>query len=148
QEKVLALARAQGEGRNIAHAVLVLAEVAQELCDVDAAWGYAGEARQHMAALGDRVGLIRALAVRTGTAWRCADRKATWPLRGWGRCVGAGKACTGTPGARPPVADATEYERTVAEGRAALGEAAFVAAWAEGRAMSLEQALEYALGEE
>jgi len=35
----------------------------------------------------------------------------------------------------------------VAEGRAALGEAAFAAAWSEGRAMSLEQAIEYALGD-
>jgi hypothetical protein len=40
-----------------------------------------------------------------------------------------------------------EYERTVAETRAALGDAAFAAAWAEGRAMSLEQAVEYGLGE-
>jgi hypothetical protein len=30
---------------------------------------------------------------------------------------------------------------------AAVGEAAFAAAWAEGRAMALEQAVEYALGE-
>jgi hypothetical protein len=33
------------------------------------------------------------------------------------------------------------------EGRAALGEAAFAAAWALGRAISLEQAVAYALGE-
>jgi len=52
-----------------------------------------------------------------------------------------------TLGARPPIAQGAEYERTMAEGRAALGEAAFAAAWAEGRAMSLEQALEYALEE-
>jgi len=32
------------------------------------------------------------------------------------------------------------------EGRAALGEAAFAAAWAEGRAMSLDEAVEIALG--
>ena len=38
-----------------------------------------------------------------------------------------------------------EDERTVAEGRTGLGEAAFAAAWAEGRAMSLEEALAYAL---
>jgi hypothetical protein len=31
---------------------------------------------------------------------------------------------------------------------AALGEAAFAAAWAEGRAMSLDATVEYALGEE
>jgi hypothetical protein len=39
------------------------------------------------------------------------------------------------------------YERTVAEGRATLGEAAFAAAWTEGRAMSLDQAVAYALEE-
>jgi non-specific serine/threonine protein kinase len=64
------------------------------------------------------------------------------------RLLGAGEAFCETIGAHPPVALAAAYERTVAEGRAALGEAAFAAAWAEGRAMSLEQAIEYALGEE
>jgi hypothetical protein len=35
----------------------------------------------------------------------------------------------------------------VGEGRAALGEDAFAAEWAEGRAMLLDQAIEYALGD-
>jgi hypothetical protein len=48
-------------------------------------------------------------------------------------------------GARPPVAIAREYERTVAEGRARLGEAGFAAAWTEGRAMALEEAIRVAL---
>jgi hypothetical protein len=64
------------------------------------------------------------------------------------RLLGAGEAFCERLGARPPVADATDYERTVAAGRAALGEAAFAAAWAEGRAMSLDEALEYALSED
>lgn len=38
-----------------------------------------------------------------------------------------------------------EYERGVAAARAPLGEAAFAAAWAEGRAMTMEQAIEFAL---
>jgi predicted ATPase len=42
----------------------------------------------------------------------------------------------------------TEYDRRVASARAALGDAAFSAAWADGRAMTLEQAIEYALQEE
>ena len=46
-----------------------------------------------------------------------------------------------------PVAHLTEYERTVSEARATLAEAAFAAAWAEGRAMSLDQAVEYSLGQ-
>jgi hypothetical protein len=65
------------------------------------------------------------------------------------RLLGAEEAFCETLGARPPVAVGAEYERTVAEGRAALGEAggAFAAVWAEGRAMSLDQAIEYALGD-
>jgi len=41
-----------------------------------------------------------------------------------------------------------DHEQRVASTRAALGEAAFAAAWAEGRAMTLEQAIEYALAPE
>jgi hypothetical protein len=44
----------------------------------------------------------------------------------------------------PPVMRA-EYERNVAAARAQLGEEAFAAAWAAGRAMTVEQAIAYAL---
>jgi hypothetical protein len=37
------------------------------------------------------------------------------------------------------------YERHQATTQAVLGDAAFAAAWAEGQAMTLEQAIEYAL---
>jgi hypothetical protein len=63
------------------------------------------------------------------------------------RLLGAGEAFCETLGARPPVAVAAAYERTLAAGRAALGGAAFAAAWAEGRAMSLDEGIEYALEE-
>jgi tetratricopeptide (TPR) repeat protein len=63
------------------------------------------------------------------------------------RLLGAAEAFCETLGARPPVANALDYERTVAAGRDVLGEAAFAATWAEGRAMSLDQAIEYALEE-
>ena len=46
----------------------------------------------------------------------------------------------------PPVARG-DYDRDVALARAQLGEAAFEAAWTEGRAMTLEQAVTYALQE-
>jgi hypothetical protein len=38
-----------------------------------------------------------------------------------------------------------ESERASARAREALGDAAFAAAWEEGRAMSMEQAITYAL---
>jgi len=40
-----------------------------------------------------------------------------------------------------------EFERNLAIAREQVDEATFDAAWAEGRAMSLEQAIEYALAE-
>ena len=42
-------------------------------------------------------------------------------------------------------ADRADHDRDVAAVRAALGEAAFAAAWAEGRAMTMEQAIAEAL---
>jgi tetratricopeptide (TPR) repeat protein len=44
--------------------------------------------------------------------------------------------------------DQADYERCVAVARAALGEEAFAAAWAEGRAMSRDEAAAYALAED
>ena len=43
--------------------------------------------------------------------------------------------------------DASDIERLVATARAQLGEEAFAAAWAAGRALTLEQAVAEALGE-
>jgi hypothetical protein len=40
-----------------------------------------------------------------------------------------------------------EFTQSIAAARAQLGEAAFTAVWAEGRAMTTEQAIQYALEE-
>jgi predicted ATPase/DNA-binding SARP family transcriptional activator len=266
-EEALALAHAEGDSRGIAAAALGLAQVTVPLGDLDAAWSYAVEARQRMAELGDRAGLVgslealrevasarrdpqaaRSLLERTWSyfaeaqqqmreqgdpvklagfleaqarlALQRGDHRAARPLleerlaicqelgesdllihalgamghleRDEGdyararalyreslllrqkvghqgalaqsledlavlasrerqveraiRLLGAAEAYCETLGAQPPVASREEYERTVTEGRAALGEAPFAAAWAEGRAMSLELAVEDALG--
>jgi predicted ATPase len=63
------------------------------------------------------------------------------------RLLGAGEAYCRVLGMQPPIAVPQEYDRAVATCRAALGEEAFAAAWAEGRSMTLEQTLEYALAE-
>jgi tetratricopeptide (TPR) repeat protein len=44
-------------------------------------------------------------------------------------------------------AERTEHDRAVAAARAALGEEAFIAAWEEGKKMTLEEAVSYALKE-
>jgi hypothetical protein len=66
------------------------------------------------------------------------------------RLLGAEEALCETFGTWPSVAinwsdGALEYERTVAGGRAALGEEGFAASWAEGRTLTLDQAIDYAL---
>jgi tetratricopeptide (TPR) repeat protein len=61
------------------------------------------------------------------------------------RLLGAAEAFCETLGTSPPVADAAAYAATVAKGRAALGEARFAALWAEGRALPLDQAIDFAL---
>lgn len=61
------------------------------------------------------------------------------------RLLGAAAALRDTISAPLRPVDRSDVERDVADARAALGEEAFAAAWAQGRAMTLEQAVEYAL---
>ena len=61
------------------------------------------------------------------------------------RLLGVGEAQFQAIGAAMWPADRLERERVVAVLRTVLSEEVFVAAWAEGRAMPLEQAVAYAL---
>jgi predicted ATPase/class 3 adenylate cyclase/Tfp pilus assembly protein PilF len=61
------------------------------------------------------------------------------------RLWGAAQSLREAIGTPPLPEERKEDERDQAAVREALGEAAFAAAWAEGRAMTLEQAIEYAL---
>jgi predicted ATPase/DNA-binding SARP family transcriptional activator/uncharacterized protein HemY len=63
------------------------------------------------------------------------------------RLLGAAEALCQTLGRTPPVGIKEEYERTVAGAHATLGDEAFAATWMEGRAMTLKQAVAYALME-
>jgi tetratricopeptide (TPR) repeat protein len=64
------------------------------------------------------------------------------------RLFGAAEGLRAAIGAPLPPADRAEHDRSVAATRIALGKEAFAAAWAEGRAMSLAQACDYALQEQ
>jgi tetratricopeptide (TPR) repeat protein len=74
-------------------------------------------------------------------AWRQQQCERAARLFGAADSIYAG---LGTP---LPVAIGVESGRTVSDARSALGEEAFAAAWADGRAMSLEQAIAFALEE-
>ncbi len=67
-----------------------------------------------------------------------AQGEPAWAARLWGAAETLREAM-GTP--IPPVYRA-RYERSVSAARAQLGEKAFAAAWAEGRALTLEQVLD------
>ena len=58
---------------------------------------------------------------------------------------GAGEALRQEIGAPLPSFEKVDYERGVAAARAGLGEEGFAAAWSEGRAMTPDEAVEYAL---
>jgi hypothetical protein len=64
------------------------------------------------------------------------------------RLCGAAAALREAIGAPLSAAERTDFDRTVAAVRAALGEEAFAAVWACGQALPLEQAIAEALGEE
>jgi predicted ATPase/class 3 adenylate cyclase/DNA-binding CsgD family transcriptional regulator len=67
-----------------------------------------------------------------------AQGEPAWAVRLWG----AAEALRDTIGAPLPPVYHADYDRSVAAVRAQLGEKVFAAAWAEGRAMTLEQVLD------
>ena len=85
-----------------------------------------------------------------GLAWLAAPEGTAQgaPVEGARRAArlfGAAQALRETRGELAPPADHSEHERHVAIARAQMGEAAWQVAWGEGWAMTLEQAIEYAL---
>ncbi len=101
-----------------------------------------------------REGLIRSREV--GNRWlsrECLEGLA-WVACAQGRyehaarLLGAAEALREHFGLRRPPVDQAEHDRRVVSARTPLGETAFAATWAKGRAMTLEQAIEYALASE
>jgi predicted ATPase/DNA-binding SARP family transcriptional activator len=139
-EERLVLSRELGDSGLLIHVLGRMGHLMRDEGDYARAHSLYQESLVLRRELGDRIALAQSLEDLAALAGR--ERQAERSIR----LLGAAEAFCETLGARPPVAVPEEYERTVAEGRAALGEAAFAAAWAEGRAMSIEQAIEYALG--
>ncbi len=91
--------------------------------------------------LGNKQGIAECLAGLGG--WATAAQR---PMRA-ARLFGATDALITTDGVPLAPADHAEHARDLAAVRSQLDEAAWQTAWAEGRAMSLEQAIAYALEE-
>ena len=119
-----------------------LGHLAKELGDFRRAAALYQESLRLRREVGDQFALAQSLEdlARLAGTQQQWERAAT--------LLGAAEAvCTGL-GATLPVANAAEYASTVSGACSALGEKAFAAAWAEGRAMSLDDAVAFALAAE
>jgi hypothetical protein len=99
--------------------------------------------RRENLALRREVGNAPAIAQSLQGFAAMAGRQQQWERAA--RLSGAAEAVYADLGTALPVNSGAEYWRMVSDARSALGEEAFAAAWAEGRAMSLEAAVGYAL---
>jgi predicted ATPase/class 3 adenylate cyclase len=107
-------------------------------------WNRAG------ARLGESLAVRREIGDQSGSAW-CLERLAELAMaRGQAekavRVFGAATAQRESIGSVMDPVDQPESERQLAALRAQLGEERFAAAWAEGRALTMDQAIEYGLG--
>jgi predicted ATPase/DNA-binding XRE family transcriptional regulator len=138
-EESLALSRAVGDKRVSAYSLSTLGSVVRHQAD----YGRASALLKESLALSRDHGQKRhtALGMEELAAVACAEEQ---PERA-ARLFGAAKRLRDALGTPLPPVDRAAYERSVAAARVQLGTDAFAAAWAEGQALPLEQAVDYAL---
>jgi predicted ATPase/class 3 adenylate cyclase len=131
----LSIWRELGDKQNIAMALVNMGFIACSQDDYPSAKAYVAESLAIRQELGDKRGIAYALE---GFAWLAA-------AQGHGaraaRLFGAADALRDALGAPLPPADRPNYDRLIGAARSAIGEDQFSAAWSEGRAMTLEQAV-------
>jgi predicted ATPase/class 3 adenylate cyclase/Tfp pilus assembly protein PilF len=141
-EESLAIRREIGDRKGIAASLNNLGLVAYHQGDYTSARGYLEESLTIKREIGDQRGIADSLEAFAGLA---ADQEN--PERA-ARLSGAAEALREEMGLPLAPNEKEEYDRDVAQVRQGLGEVAFAAAWEEGRAMTMEHAVEYALREE
>jgi non-specific serine/threonine protein kinase len=139
-EQSLTLSREVGDKRRIAYSLRNLGIVALYRGDHDQATAFFVESMSLVREFRDPyitegcVEGLAALCTSRGHHLRAA------------RLLAASEALCETFGLHRAPPDQVDHNRHVASTRSALGEAAFAAAWAEGRMMTLEEVSEYAIG--
>jgi predicted ATPase/class 3 adenylate cyclase len=134
-EESMVIQRELRNKREIAVLLYNLGEVAQFQADFERASVLQKEGLALSWELGDLRNMVECLEGLAGVAGAQEQ-----PERA-ARLLGAAEALRELLGARLPAAERAQYERRRAVARAGLGEEAFAAAWAQGRAMTLEQAV-------
>lgn len=127
------------DDRGLAYTLVCLGEVMQSRCASPRAAELLREAVALFAPLRDLWGLLVCLVRLASVAISTGDFARTATL------LGAAEGVQRRTGSELMPPDQAQHDRDAAATRVALGEVAFEAAWAEGRAMSLEQTVGYAL---
>jgi hypothetical protein len=118
-----------------------LAYVALRQGDCQKATALFNESLEMFREQGNKKGVAECLVGLAGVMGTCGQARWSATL------LGAAEATREALGVTLWPANQIEHDRNVAAVRARLDEATFTAAWAEGRAMTMEQAIAYALAE-
>ncbi len=140
-EESLALFRKVNAKIGIAGVLHNLGYVAHHRDDERRAATLFGESLALFREVGDKRGIAECCAGLAGVA---ASKRQSMRAA---RLLGAAEALLAAAGTTIWTSNRDDYERDLAAARAQLDEGAFAAAWAEGRAMSLELTVGYALAE-
>jgi predicted ATPase/DNA-binding SARP family transcriptional activator len=140
-EQSLMLHREVGRESGIAWSLNLVANAARDQGEYEAARALQKESLALYRELRNKPGIVRALE---GMAAVVAAQALPEPAA---RLSGAAEAFREAMGLPRPPAERAEHEHCVAAVRTAMCEGAFAAAWAEGRALTLEDAVRYALEE-
>ena len=141
QEESLAICRQLGHQQGVAASLNNLGNVARERGDYAGARALQEESLAICRQLGDQQGVAACLDEMTAVA----DGQSL-PSQA-ARLGGAAASLRESLDAPLSPAEQAEVDKTIAAVREALGEDAFAAAWDAGRAMTWEQAVEFAMGE-
>ena len=139
-EESLAIGRSVGDNRSVAHCVTQLALLAVDGDEHELARELLGESIALTRKSGERWGIAANLELCARLATAHGD-----PARA-ARLAACASVLRAEAGFDPCELGWPEPEQHVATLRAVLGEEAFAAAWAEGRTMRLNDALDYAAG--
>jgi tetratricopeptide (TPR) repeat protein len=140
-EECLTVAHQTGETRRIQLTLQNLAFLAQRAGDHAHALDLARRSLQLAQEMNNRLETSRCLAALTGSFAASGQPELA------ARLLGASEAAIGSMGAFHVPEDKPEFDRSIAAVRAELDQAAFETAWAEGRKLTLEQAVALALDE-
>jgi predicted ATPase/DNA-binding SARP family transcriptional activator/tetratricopeptide (TPR) repeat protein len=139
-EESLAIDTELGNWRGVGSMLCCLGKLEFEKGDFVTAWSHLSESLAIYRDLGDRIETVRCLEVAAPLA--ASGGASSHAARIWGAAERLREEA-GTP--RPP-SELPRYRQHVADARATLGsDDSFDAAWLEGRAMTMERAVELAL---